>query len=176
MFRSLDGPAPFSRVAGLTQTNHCPTQQTSRALFLRELPYFPGGVGGPVSRVFPYPLSYPSFSIPSFFPGDGSLPVLLYHDGVRRQNGHSKSLMLKINLLHYLRYCRKMRESHRIWFLSSKNLCKFGHKLNKLEIKKWQKYANIQIYYIDRIRKCSNFFWFFSSKIFIELYSKIFIY
>jgi len=48
------GPAVFSRVTGLTQTNHCPTQQTSRALFLRELSYFPGGVGGPVSRVFLY--------------------------------------------------------------------------------------------------------------------------
>jgi len=45
-------PVVFSRVTGLAQTNHCPTQQTSRALFLRELSYFPGGVGGPVSRVF----------------------------------------------------------------------------------------------------------------------------
>lgn len=49
----LAAPAPFSRVAGLARTNHCPTQQTSRALFLRELQYFPGGAGGPLSRVFP---------------------------------------------------------------------------------------------------------------------------
>lgn len=51
----LAAPAPFSRVAGLARTNHCPTQQTSRALFLREPQYFPGGAGGPLSRVFPCP-------------------------------------------------------------------------------------------------------------------------
>lgn len=53
----LAAPAPFSRVAGLARTNHCPTQQTSRALFLRELQYFPGGAGGP--------LGPPRFSLPS---------------------------------------------------------------------------------------------------------------